>query len=146
MTRIILPVTIVSLCFATLAVAHTGVKNPTVLARMEAMKETQESTKVLGAMAKGERSFDADTARAAAAEIARLAGQTPALFEVQETDPNSEALPVIWDRFDDFTEKSLALEAAADALAASIETEEQLRAGLGRIGAACKACHEVYRK
>ncbi len=146
MTRIILPVVVASLCLATWAAAHSGVKNLNVLERMEAMKVTQENTKVLGAMAKGERAFDIEEAQAAAAEIARLARKTPALFEAQEMDANSEALPVIWEQFDDFTGKSLALQAAAKTLSISIETEADLRAGLGRIGAACKACHKVYRK
>lgn len=146
MTRIILPVVVASLSLATWAAAHSGVKNPKVLERMEAMKATQDNTKMLGAMAKGERAFDAATARAAASEIARLAAETPALFKAEETDATSEALPAIWDRFDDFTEKSRALEKAARAMSAGLETKADLREGLGRIGAACKACHESYRK
>lgn len=146
MTRIILPVVVASLSLATWAAAHSGVKNPKVLERMEAMKTTQDNMKVLGTMAKGERVFDAATARAAASEIARLAAETPGLFEAEETDATSEALPAIWDRFDDFTEKSRALEKAARVMSAGLETKADLREGLGRIGAACKACHESYRK
>lgn len=146
MTRIATVFTAGALCLATFAAAHTGVKNPAVVARMDAMKATQDGVKVLGAMVKGERSFDATAARAAAAEIAAEAARTPDLFKAQETDPNSEALPVIWEDFADFTAKSKDLERVALALSASLETEDQLRAGLGQIGAACKACHEVYRE
>jgi cytochrome c556 len=130
----------------TLAVAHTGVQNPAVLARMESMKATQDSTKVLGDMAKGARGFDAALARAAAAEIARHASETPDLFSARETDPMTEALPVIWENFEDFTRKSQELESVASALAMSLETEADLREGLMRIGAGCKSCHERYRK
>lgn len=146
MFRIIFPVAMSALCVAGWAAAHSGVKNPSVLARMEAMKVTQDNTKILGAMAKGERTFDAATARPAASEIARLAAETPGLFEAEETDATSEALPAIWDRFDDFKEKSVALEKAALVMSAGLETKADLREGLGRIGAACKACHELYRK
>lgn len=146
MTRIIFPMTAVLIGIGSLAIAHTGVSNPDVLARMELMKQTQESTKVLGAMAKGERTFDASLARAAAAEIARHANETPDLFRAQEMDAKSEALPAIWENFDDFIRKSKDLGAVALALSTSLETEADLRAGLGQIGAACKACHESYRK
>lgn len=146
MTRIILPITLAALCVSTLAVAHTGVQNAAVMARMESMKITQDNTKILGAMTKGDLTFDAATARAAADRIATEAARTVTLFTPRETDPKSEALPLIWDQFDDFTDKSDALQAVAEALSASLETEEQLRAGFGRIGAACKACHEVYRE
>ena len=113
---------------------------------MESMKITQDDTKILGAMVKGDVTFDAVSARAAADRIATEAARTAALFMPLETDPKSEALPLIWDQFDDFSDKSDALQAVAEALSASLETKEQLRADLGRIGAACKACHEVYRE
>ena len=146
MTRIVLPTAMALIGLGTLAVAHTGVSNPAVLARMESMTETQDNTKVLGAMVKGERDFDVMAARAAAAEIARHAKQTPDLFRIKEMDPKTEALPAIWEDFDDFTAKSKSLEDVATSLAASLETEDQLRAGLGQIGAACKACHKSYRE
>lgn len=146
MTRFILPITLSALCVSTLAVAHTGVQNPAVLARMESMKVTQDSTKVLGAMVKGDVTFDAVIARAAAETIAKEAARTKSLFEGQETDPKSEALPTIWKDFDDFNAKSRDLYAVATALSVSLETEEELRIGLGQIGGACKACHEAYRE
>ncbi|PWL34862.1 cytochrome c [Marivita sp. XM-24bin2] len=146
MTRFAAVLTVGALSLATFAAAHTGVKNPAVMARMDGMKATQDGVKVPGAMVKGERSFDAEAARAAAAQIAAEAARTPDLFEAQETDPNSEALPTIWENFADFTAKSNNLETVALALSTSLETEDQLRAGLGQIGAACKACHEVYRE
>ena len=133
-------------CAAGVALAHTGVKNMTVMKRMEAMQSIGESTKVLGQMAKGERTFNAEKAREAALAIARHASQAPALFEEKAEDPKDEAKPVIWERFDDFVAKSEALETVASRLAGSLETKDDLRAGLGEIGAACKACHEVYRE
>lgn len=128
------------------ALAHTGVQNAAVLARMDAMKGIGEATKVLGQMAKGGVPFDADAARAAAARIAVHAAETPALFEARETDPKSEALPAIWDSFDDFTAKSIALETLAAGLATSIATPQDLTAGMAALGASCKACHSEYRQ
>jgi cytochrome c556 len=135
-----------ALCIGTLALAHTGVKNMTVMARMQSMSALGDSVKVLGEMVKGNQAFDAAEARAAAEAIARHARETPALFEAPETDPKSEALPVIWEDFTSFVAKSEALEAVAADLAVSMQAEADLRSGLARIGTACKACHEVYRK
>ena len=131
---------------ATAALAHQGVRNPAVKARMDAMGAISENTKILGAMAKGELSFDARAAREAARAIATTASDVPGLFEAPETDPKSEALPAIWDRFDDFVVKTETMVAAADAASTSIETPADLRAALSAIGATCKACHEAYRQ
>jgi len=130
----------------TLAFAHAGVKNAAVLARMEAMKSIGDATGTLGKMAKGSMAFDATAARAAAATIATEAGRTPALFKAQETDPKSEALPAIWERFDDFTAKSATLQTVAAGLSESINSLDDLRAGMGQLGAACKSCHADYRE
>ncbi len=130
---------------ASAALAHQGVQNSAVIARMEAMKTIGDNTKILGTMAKGELAFDAAKARAAAAEIAVQAGRTPGLFEAPETDPKSEALPVIWENYADFTAKSDALVAAAK-MAQGIRTPQDLTTALGAIGAACKACHSDYRE
>lgn len=129
-----------------MAWAHGGVQNPAVLARMDAMTLTAKAMEVIADMAKGKIAFDATTARAAAADVARHSAQTVALFEQPETDPKTEALPVIWERFDDFTSKARETEAIATTLAATLETPEDLRAGLMQLGASCKACHRDYRK
>ncbi|NNE51643.1 MAG: cytochrome c [Sulfitobacter sp.] len=146
MRRTFIATVSVLLCAGTLALAHTGVKNKTVMKRMEAMKSIGESTKVLGQMAKGERAFDREAARAAAADIARHAERTPALFEEEERDQKDEARAVIWTEFPDFVAKSERLEKVALQLANGLESKDDLRAGLGRIGATCKSCHERYRK
>ncbi|MEO1306935.1 MAG: cytochrome c, partial [Pseudomonadota bacterium] len=93
-----------------LALAHDGVKNAAVMARMHGMSEIAAQMKAIGDMAKGETTFDAAQARAAVASIAEHAGAVPGLFEAPETDPKSEALPVIWEKFGDFTGKALDLQ------------------------------------
>lgn len=125
--------------------AHGDVKNPVVKMRHAAMKAIADNTKVLGEMAKGALPFDAAKAQEAAVAIAAQAAMTPALFEdPSNTDPKSEALPAIWDDFADFTAKSGALVAAAKGVDTS--TFDGVRAGLGQIGGACKACHSKYRE
>ncbi|MCF6233644.1 MAG: cytochrome c [Rhodobacteraceae bacterium] len=130
---------------ATAALAHTGVKDPTVKAWMIGMGEIGDNTKVLGSMAKGEAVFDAEAARKAAGAIAEHAGQISVLFKEQAADPKSEALPVIWQTYSDFLVKADALEMAASAAASSIQAEGDLRPALAAIGGTCKACHQTYR-
>ncbi|SMX27730.1 Cytochrome c-556 [Pelagimonas phthalicica] len=128
------------------ALAHGGVKNAAVMARMNGMTSISEAMKVLGAMAKGQTQFDAETARAAAKDVATLSAQIPDLFQAPETDPKTEALPVIWERFDAFTALAQNTEASALALSQSLTTPDDLTAGLAQLGATCKACHKEYRK
>ena len=140
------PLTALLIGAATLAIAHTGVEDADVMARMEGMKAMGDATKTLGQMAKGEAPFDTEAARAAAARIAEEAARAPDLFESAATDPQSEALPAIWDNWGDFTDKAQSLEAVASRLASDIDSLDTLRAGMGDLGQACKACHSEYRE
>lgn len=127
----------------TAALAHSGVKNKTVLARMDGMKTLAENIKVLGNMAKGKTTFDATRAAAAKATLRDQAARVTAAFEAPETDPKSEALPVIWSDWDGFVAGAEALEAAIAAL--DTGSLEGLRDGLGAVGQSCSGCHEGYR-
>ena len=131
---------------ATVVLAHTGVKNPAVQARMHGMTMISDNVKVLGTMAKGQVDFDAASARAAAQAIADHAAQSVDLFVPNETDPKSEALPAIWENFDDFTTKAEALQTLDADLAASVASLDDVRTAMPSIGATCKACHSKYRE
>ena len=128
------------------AMAHEGVKNPAVKARMQAMGHIGASTKVLGQMAKKATAFDAATARAEAAKIATEATRIEALFQAEEGDPKSEALPIIWQQFGDFTQMAEELHNVADTASGRIETLEDLQSEMRAIGKTCGTCHEVYRQ
>jgi cytochrome c556 len=134
-----------ALVTATAALAHQGVKNPAVKARMDGMSAIAENMKTLGQMAKGATAFDAGTARSAAAAIAEHAAATPSLFEANETDPKSEARSEIWSNFEDFAAKATELETIATGFSTSINGPADLNAAMGALGANCKSCHSVYR-
>jgi cytochrome c556 len=127
---------------ASMALAHGGVQNPAVMARMEAMSQIGDGMKVLGGMMKGELAYDTAKAQAALDKIEAASQQVPALFEAPESDPKSEALPAIWDNWADFEAKATALTEAASG---EITGEEGLRPTLGALGGACKDCHRDYR-
>lgn len=131
---------------AGLAGAHEDVQNEAVKARMIAMKEVGGAMKVLGDMAKGQSAFDAAAADAALGTLAEKAAATPALFEAQEDDPKSEARPAIWENFDDFSAKAMALETAAKGAMGKIAAQGDIGPVMGQLGGTCKGCHQTYRE
>lgn len=131
---------------ATSALAHQGVQNPAVMARMQAMSVIAENMKTLGTMARGATAFDAEAARAAAAAIADQAAAIPGLFEANESDPESEARPEIWTSFEDFRARASELENIAAGLSGSIAAPEDLGPAVGSLGASCRSCHSTYRE
>lgn len=133
-----------ALLAASAVVAHQGVTNPAVMARMQGMSALAAETKLLGEMAKGARSFDAAAAQAATAAIAAHGAEIPALFKAPETDPKSEALPAIWEDFARFEAAASALVTAAQA--ADLTAPEGLAPALAAIGATCGACHKRFRE
>lgn len=135
-----------TLVTATAALAHQGVQNPAVKARMDVMSAIAENMKTLGQMAKGAVEFDAALAKSAAANIADHAAKAPGLFEANETDPKSEAKPEIWTNFEDFSAKANELAAMASGFSTSIDEPSDLNAAMRQLGANCKSCHSVYRE
>ncbi len=142
--KLITKTLIVSLVLAAgVAVAEEEAKDPTVIARQDLMKTIGKNTKVLGDMAGEKTPFDAAAAEAAKAELIAAAADITAKFETEATDPASEALPKIWTSWDDFGTKAEGLKTAVAAIdVASIDT---VKAGMGGIGDACKACHTDFR-
>ena len=105
---------------------------------------------ILGAMAKGEVEFNADVAQGAANDLAALAMMSQASYwpEGSSSDDmeGTRALPVAWTDMAGIIEKAQALGAATTAMAAAAGTLEGVQAAIGPVGAACGACHKVYRK
>lgn len=105
----------------------------------------------VGAMAKDEAPYDAAVASKAAANIVAIASvlsmdQFPAGSEYQKS-ADSFALPAIWTAQDDFLQKIADLNTAAAAFQTAAGTDlDSLKAGMGNLGAACGACHKVYRQ
>lgn len=135
---------IATLSIAGVAAAHQGVKDAKVKAWMHAMGEAGEASKVLGRMAKGGIAFDADRAATAQATLIDVATDIPTLFETQSQDPVSEALPSIWENFEDFSEKAQIMKQAA--LALNVSSLDALSKSMKPLGRSCGGCHRDYRK
>ena len=65
------------------------------------------------------------------------------IFEDNELPINSEALPAIWENWEDFVSKSEDFEFALEGIETS--TLIDLRSSLGNVGATCGSCHQKYR-
>ncbi len=126
------------------ALAHSGVTNPAVMARMEAMSTIAAEVKALTSMARGEVAFDAEAVAARMGVIAAKSGEVPALFEAPEMDPKSEASPAIWTSFPEFTQRSAAMVTAAEAGAGAAD-EFELEEALGALAQTCRSCHGTYK-
>ena len=121
--------------------AHSGVKDPDVMARMELMSSIGSTTNALGQMAKSGQIDPAQVVENANA-LAAHASRIEAKFAKQATDPKSESLPAIWTNMDDFLRIAENLEQAALTLAAD---PESLPTAMRAIGKTCGSCHESYR-
>ncbi|MBL3705126.1 cytochrome c [Sulfitobacter sp. BDSS02] len=130
----------------TAAFAHSGVQNPDVMNRMMGMSALAKQMKLIGGMAKGEAEFDAAAVNSALGKMSEEASYIPSLFETQADDPKSEALPVIWEKFDTFSEHAEKLETLTAGLAGTVETEADLRSAVQQVGKACGACHSTFRE
>lgn len=134
----------VILATATAVLAHSGVKDRQVMARMNLMSMIAEDMKVLGGMTKGTLPFDTNLAGKHADNLAGHARQIDVLFKEKATDPKSEARDEIWSDWAGFSKVTDEMEAAALALgdAQDLSTFEDAFAALGKT---CTACHKDYR-
>jgi len=127
-----------------LAMAHSGATG-IVKKRMETMKDVGAVMKELGAMVKGEVDFDAAIVAKRGGDLKSHAASIPALFPANSIHGPSEALPQIWENFEEFSQIASELESAAAALS-GVTQLSALPAGLLAAGKTCKACHSDYRK
>ena len=137
---------LIFLTISSVAFAHSGVKDKNVKERMMVMKEMANTTKIIGQMLKGKRSFDANEAKLALERLSSLSLKTPKVFTINASDPKSEAKPAIWDEFDEFTRLSKDLAETSILLAGSIDSIDDLRPALRGVSSGCKACHSRYRE
>ena len=119
--------------------------------RVNHMKLMGAHIGILGGMAKGEVDYDAETAAAAADTLSALASTAGNLYWVEgsssEEIEDSRALPVIWEKMDDFHAKENALSEAAMAMKDAAGTDlASLQQAMGPLGKGCGDCHETYRK
>ena len=115
------------------------------------MKSFGKEIKALGGLAMGGVPFDADKVAAGAKVIKDgSSGDPMSLFPQDSLDPPSEALPAIWENWDEFAGlfQSLNQQAAALEAAASDDADPQgaVKAAFMEMAGSCQTCHTKFRK
>ncbi len=119
--------------------------------RQSLFKLLRYNLNMISGMARGTVEFDAAIAERSANRIAALAPMIPELFAANDTrafDVETEALPIIWDRMDEFTEKANNLLNAANTFAATARGGDRnaILGGVRAFGGNCGNCHETFRE
>ena len=131
---------IVAAVFATFAVADDDPRD----VRHELMEDTRDAAKVVGAMLKGERDYDAAAAMTSLQTWESVASQLGDLFP--DGSEGGEAAPAIWEDRAGF---DVALRDWQDAVAAAIDADaatlDDAKPVLGAVMKNCKNCHDTYR-
>ena len=103
----------------------------------------------LGAMARGRIPMDAQIVGRNADRIAALAPMLGDTFRLDTSDSGveSEALPVIWTKPNEFAAKGEALLEKASELGRLARAGEEgaLKGGIAALGQACGSCHKAFR-
>ena len=126
--------------------AHSGVLNKDVAARMTLMSSMGRNMGVLGKMLQKKAPFDQGKAVEAINNIEQLAVETPLVFEKRVLDPRSEAKELIWEEFKSFTKISTGLATSAKQLSSSMKSSDDLRPALINLSQSCKECHSRFRE
>lgn len=115
--------------------------------RQAGMKAIGGSMGALAAIAKEQKSFDAETVKTALTTISTSAKAFPDQFPVgSETGNDTEASPKIWENPSDFRAKALKLGTDAELVLASMPTDAAgVAKAMQTLGAECGVCHQTYR-
>lgn len=138
--------------FVTLAQEEAPFQNE-IDARQSFMHIYRFNLGILGAMAKGEKPYDAAQASAAANNLLAAAKMSNGAMWPAGSDMSAEGLegvtwakPDLWANLPEVGEKSRALTEALEAMAAAAgDGLGAVRSNIGAVGDGCKGCHEPFR-
>ena len=130
----------------TVAFAHKGHEHATgvVRERMELMTDMGERLLAISKRLRANKELDRIAADARAIKDAseKIASQ----FPPGSTQAPTAAKPVVWQQWDDFSEKARKLRAEAEKLSTTSASDgDALRSQFRAVAFACDGCHETYR-
>jgi cytochrome c556 len=131
--------------------SHSGAKG-IVKERMEAMKDMGEKSKNVADMFKGKADFEHSALVEAADTFVMHGSEMTELFpdtKDSRTGSKTEALPKIWDQWDDFNTLVTEFVTRSEALqrtVASTEDPGKLKRAFFKTTKSCSSCHKGYRK
>lgn len=138
--RLLLAATLV----AAASTALMAQSNP-IAERQALLKEMGQATRPVGAMLRG-GSFDLAQVQAALDLYVKNAALLPNLFPPGSDKGDTEALPAVWQRNDEFRALFAKLGADAAAAKASITDEASFKANFPGVVRTCGQCHDTYRQ
>ena len=142
---------LVSLLVAGTVYSHSGAKG-IVKERMEAMKDMGDKSKIVADMYKGKIDFERTAlAEAADAFVMHGDGMTELFPDTNDsrTGSKTEALPKIWDQWDDFNTLVTDFVTRSEALQSTVASTEdagQLKKAFFQTTKSCSGCHKRFRK
>jgi cytochrome c556 len=145
MTKLAL-ISAIGIALSSAALAHEGHEHATGVVR-ERMERMTDMGKRLLAISKRLRvNKELDRIGPDARAIHELAAKITAEFPPGSTQFQTAAKPVIWQQWNDFTEKAKKLEAEVARLSTISSSDgDGLRAQFRAVAYACDGCHETYR-
>ncbi len=118
-----------------------------IAARKALMKKNGDEAKIGTQFMKGEAPFDLAKAKAIFAAYQDAASKAPNLFpDTSKTGGDTAALPVIWEKKDDFNAKLKKLGEDAKEAGAKVTDEASFKAVFPTVQKNCGGCHETYRR
>ncbi|MBQ1782744.1 MAG: cytochrome c [Gammaproteobacteria bacterium] len=100
----------------------------------------------LAARVNGKKAFDAAIVSQRVANVSALANMPWEAFAVSGSDKaDSEALPEVWSKADDFAAAQQQFLKAVAELDAAGGDQKKLEAAVGAVGKSCKACHNSFK-
>ena len=128
--------------------AHDGATG-VIKQRMDMMGEIAKAMKSIGQMVKGEVEYNAEIATKSALEIEKHSQGLLQLFPKGSTTKPSEALPVIWEDWDEFNQLLGEMKAQSKSLAEiapTAKTSDKIKAQFASVGKTCGTCHKKFRQ
>lgn len=131
--------------------AHSGATG-IVKERMDAMKDMGDQSKIVADMFKGKSAFDKNTLLSTTDSFIKHGGEMAELFpDTTESRQGAmtEALPKIWEEWDEFSEKVSEFEELSRTLKSTAESTDdvgELRKAFFKTTKSCSGCHKRFRK
>jgi cytochrome c556 len=117
-----------------------------IATRKALMKKNGDEAKIGTQFMKGEAPFDLAKAKAIFATYADAASKAPSLFpDNSKSGGDTAALPVIWEKKDDFNARLKKLGEDAKDAQAKVTDEASFKAVFPTVQKNCGGCHETYR-
>jgi cytochrome c556 len=117
------------------------------IVRQNLMKEIGRSLGAMGAIAKGEKPYDAAVVEHSLTTISTNIQAFPDQFPPgSEEGHETDALPTVWERPEEFRSQADELYSEAQALLAAMPADQAaVGEAMRRLGATCSDCHETFR-